>query len=247
MFELPNTDWSMVHLAAEYDGNDAERREAMERLLRRYWPAIFAYIRRTGRDVHDASDLTQHFISTVLLQRDLPKAADPARGRFRTLLLVALSNFLRERHRTESRQSRMPETGAPSSLHDQHAGDARLPDRAGQSSPEAAFTYQYSATLVRQVLERVQMRCQAEGLEPHWIAFESRVVKPMLYGDTPVSLTELAGRLELESEAQVSNMIVTVKRRVARAIYEEIENTVADPSDMDDEVRHLMRDLERPA
>ena len=75
----------------------------MERLVRRYWSAIFAYIRRSGRDVHEAADLTQGFVCDILISRRLCDSADPNRGRFRTLLLRAIQNYLRERHRREQR------------------------------------------------------------------------------------------------------------------------------------------------
>jgi len=41
-------------------------------------------------------------------------------------------------------------------------------------------------------------------------------------------------------------MMVTVKRRFVRALYKEIGRTVSDPDQIEDELRELLRNLERP-
>ena len=51
------------------------------------------FICRSGHPVPDAQDLTQDFFVTVL-KGHLLERADPDRGRFRSLLLKALKDFL---------------------------------------------------------------------------------------------------------------------------------------------------------
>src|SRR5262250_2168842 len=61
--------------------------------------------RRRGYSTEDAEDLTQDFF-TSLLQGPLLQRADPERGRFRSLLLKALQDFLGhavEKSRTQKR------------------------------------------------------------------------------------------------------------------------------------------------
>lgn len=238
---LPNTDWSMIHAL----GADDERRtDAMDRLVRRYWPAIYAYVRRTGRDTHEAADVTQGFITTVLLERKLAESADRSRGRFRSFLLASLENYLRERHRHGTRQVRSPEGKSPlpfSQLEVDVAEGARY------ATPEAAFVYHFSAALVRAALKKVQRECLKDGLEAHWMVFDRRIVRPLLTGDDPPSLAGLAEQLGLKDEAQVSNLAITVKRRFARALKEEIATTVTDENEVDQEMRDLFRGLERPS
>ncbi len=91
----------MIAQAAEAD--EAVAGDALEQLVRRYWAAVYAYIRRTGRDVHEAADLTQGFVCDIIISRRLCDYADPQRGRFRTLLLGAVQNYLREQHRHDLR------------------------------------------------------------------------------------------------------------------------------------------------
>ena len=97
----PRTSWSRLDLL----GADPEDRsqEIYEELISRYWPAVYSYIRRTGRSSDEASDLTQGFICDVVLGRQLFHAANRDRGRFRSLLLTALKNYIVERHRYETR------------------------------------------------------------------------------------------------------------------------------------------------
>src|SRR5438309_9722358 len=96
-----STQWSVV-LAAPDDP------AIFDTLLRRYLGPIYAYVRRAGNPRDRAADLTQEFVSQVILQRGLLDRADPARGRFRTFLKSALSNFLVDQHRRATTQSRSP-------------------------------------------------------------------------------------------------------------------------------------------
>ena len=85
------THWSIVLASG---ANDLTRSTAaLERLCGTYWFPIYAFIRRRGSDQHDAEDLTQGFFA-YLLEKDTLKKVDRAKGKFRTFLLAALTNFL---------------------------------------------------------------------------------------------------------------------------------------------------------
>jgi RNA polymerase sigma-70 factor (ECF subfamily) len=233
----------MIHLAG-HGGTLA--RDAWEQLARRYWPAIYAYLRTTGRGPEEAADLTQGFVCDVLLARSLVRSADPRRGRFRTLLLTALRNYLRERHRYERRERRWPRsaTGAPAVPLDASAMEAAA--GPGKVDPETAFAAQWSTALVHRVLDSVRNECVREELGAHWCVFERRVVRPLLFGEPPTPYSMLVERFDLKDAAQATNMMITVKRRFARALYAEVGRTVQDPGDVGDEILDLLRALERP-
>lgn len=232
------TDWSMILDAV---GDHQPSREAMNRLARRYWPAIFAFVRASGRDSHTSADLTQGFICDVLIGRNLFKAADPTRGRFRSLLLSSLQNYLRDADRRKWTRKRMPAGGKVLSLDAPHG----LPSETSHArTPEQAFSAEWGATLVRQVLDEVRDGCVADGLDAHWEIFDRRVVRPMLTGGTPVGYEELIGSLGVESASQAANMMVTVKRRFANAIRNEVASTVRNEADVEDEIKDLMRSVE---
>jgi RNA polymerase sigma-70 factor (ECF subfamily) len=245
--EEAQTDWSMIHRAAF--GEDEPAAEAWDSVTRRYWPAIYAYIRSTGRDVHESADMTQGFVCDVMLGRRMLEAADPQRGRFRSLLLTALKNYLAERYRHATRQKRAPSALTPGMDapalqaldRDAIAMTARIADR----SPEAIFSAHWAMALIRRVIEQVHASCEVEQLEAHWFVFDARVVQPMLSGAEPVPYPALVERHDLKDAAQAANMMITVKRRFARALYAEVQRTVRDPDGAEEEIRDLLRTLEQ--
>src|SRR5688500_10957469 len=88
---FPATQWSMVLRAGT--NADTQAHAALESLCRRYWYPLYAFVRRQGRDHHEAEDCTQEFLARLLAADGLQRAR-PERGRFRTFLLTGLRNFL---------------------------------------------------------------------------------------------------------------------------------------------------------
>lgn len=232
-----HTDWVLIGEAA---GQGAGAKQALEQLVRRYWPAVYAFARQSGYTVDDSADLTQSFVCEVVLENDLFKNADPARGRFRTLLLNALQNFIRSKYRHERAQRRHPPQNVLQFDERQLTPAATI----ANLTPEQAFSVQWHATLLRRVLERVRATCVAAGLEAHWRVFEARVVKPVLFGDQCVTYPKLVELLELDDAGQAANMMVTVKRRFVRALIEEVGCTVNDPQQIEQEIRALLSEVE---
>src|SRR3974377_1839510 len=81
------THWSVVPAAGNPEGPEATA--ALERLCRIYWYPLYAYVRREGHSPADAQDLTQGFFAR-LLRKDYLHDVAPAKGKFRTFLLVML-------------------------------------------------------------------------------------------------------------------------------------------------------------
>lgn len=91
------TKWSLVA--------SSRKATALASLVQIYWKPLYFYLRQHGHDREVAKDLLQDFL-THAVQRRLFTRADPSRGRFRTFLLAALANFVKDRLRTASRQKR---------------------------------------------------------------------------------------------------------------------------------------------
>ena len=234
-----HTNWSLIFDAAR--GADLPATEARDQLVRRYWPAVYAYIRRSGRDIHESADLAQGFVCDVVIGRNIFDHADPTRGRFRTLLLNSLKNYLREQHRNDTRQKR---GGEGRRLIDIDVAKLSTTDVDRAPTPEAAFDAQWHATLIRRVVDRVRADCLAAGLEPHWTIFEERVIRPLLLGEPRGGYAPLVQRFQLNGAGQAANMMITVKRRFARTLLEEIAQTVSDPEETEEEIRALLQTLE---
>ena len=82
----------MVVRAGSDDSSHA--RAALESLCQAYWYPLYAFVRRKGSDQVVAEDLTQSFFVHLLEKASL-QSVDQSRGRFRTFLLAALNNFLK--------------------------------------------------------------------------------------------------------------------------------------------------------
>src|SRR2546428_5579300 len=99
------TRWSLILSSLDARSDDGKAREALAQLCRIYWRPIFAFICQRGYSVTDAQDLTQDFFM-VVLKANLFGQADRNRGRFRSLLLRSLQNFLSDAHTRESARKR---------------------------------------------------------------------------------------------------------------------------------------------
>jgi DNA-directed RNA polymerase specialized sigma24 family protein len=64
----------------------------MGKLCEKYWYPLYAFLRRRGRSVDDAKDLTQGFFCHFLADKAF-EGFDPSRGKLRSYLLGALKNF----------------------------------------------------------------------------------------------------------------------------------------------------------
>src|SRR5215813_10074559 len=88
---FPTTTWTLVLSAGQQ--TDAQSSEALASLCEKYWYPLYAFIRRRGYAVEQAQDLTQEFFARVLQKRYIERA-DRGKGRFRTVLLSALTYYL---------------------------------------------------------------------------------------------------------------------------------------------------------
>ena len=91
---FPSTYWSMVLTAADTDSLASAA--ALARLCQDYWYPLHVFVRRSGYTHHEAQGLTQEFLAR-LLERNVLKAAVPARGKLRHFLLRSLEHFLRNK------------------------------------------------------------------------------------------------------------------------------------------------------
>ncbi len=221
-----STQWSMV-LAAPDDP------AVLDTLLRRYLGPIYAYIRRAGNQQERAADLTQDFVSQVILERGLLVRADPARGRFRTFLKSALANFLVDQHRRATTRAHAPSSPVLSGL--------RLEDLEPMEAdnPDAAFDRQWATSVLSTALARVEADCNGCGQSVHWTAFSSAVIEPALRHTAPPALEGLAAQLGLADSGQVSSVIQTVRRKFRRVLLLVVQETLADPDLAPDELANL--------
>src|SRR5688500_15871637 len=86
-----STHWSMI--VARRRRHSPAAQEALAELCRVYWYPLYAFIRRQGYPWDQAQDLTQGFFAR-LLEKDVLDIVDRGKGKFRSFLMAACSNFL---------------------------------------------------------------------------------------------------------------------------------------------------------
>ncbi len=232
------TAWTEINCIDQSD--KAHQSVLLGNLLQKYWKPIYCYLRSKGNATEQAKDLTQGFIQEILLGRDLLKQADREKGKFRTFLLTALDRFIVSKHRYETAQKRHPaEKLIP-------LGDleiTELPEPDNSRTPDQAFHHAWVSQLLEEVLAEVKESCQSRDKQVHWNVFHDRVIAPILNATPPLSIPDICKKYNINSNAQASNMIVTVKRRFQTILVRHVQDLSDTQDDIMQEINSLMKIL----
>lgn len=225
------THWSLVVRAKEQ--GSAEAAAALAELCAIYWRPLYVFARRFGRSPADAEDLTQSFFARLLEKRYLA-AVDQDRGRFRSFLLTAFKRFMANEWDREHRQKRGGfATVVPM---DRDAAEAGLGGAlADRWTPDHCFERQWALTLLERVRQRLEDEYAATGRAELWEQAQGCVVRDR----SAPAYAEIAGRLGL-TEAAVKMTIQRLRARYRILLREEIGKTVANPAEVEDEIRYLL-------
>ena len=236
------THWSIIE---KVGSSDEEQNQALiGLLLSKYWKPVYCYLRRKGHDNEQAKDLTQGFFHEVVLGRSLIQKADQSKGRFRSFLLIALNRYLITAQAGQAAQKRIPK----SKLVPLDVADLSEPRQAAaELTPEDSFNYAWVSALLELVLGEVEAKCHEEGKTVHWHVFHDRVLEPIMDKTEPPSMKEICRKYAIESEAQASNMMVTVKRRFQTALKSHLRSLVVSEDQVDEELAEIMRFLPKMA
>jgi RNA polymerase sigma-70 factor (ECF subfamily) len=229
------THWSIVLAAAHDSRPDAQA--ALATLCETYWYPLYAYVRRLGHKTEDAQDLVQGFFA-ALLEKHYVKAADRERGRFRSFLLTALKRFLsKQRERAHARKR--GGTARPVSL-DFESGEGRYSlEPSHNVTPEAIFERRWALTVLERAIVRLRQTYADAGKAE---SFES--LKAFLTGETDAPPYEQVARDLAMSEGAVKIAVHRLRRRYRDLLRAEIAQTVADPQDVEEELKYLLAVLE---
>lgn len=173
----------------------------------------------------------------MMLERNWLGRADPARGRFRSLLLKSLANFLNDA--VEKRQARKRGGAVQFVPWDEWMAEApsqlMAPAKVMESwSAERVFDLRWAATVVEQALRRLREECESQG---RLRVFE--ILRPSLGADRDdVSYSVLSTKLGVP-EATVKRLVHRLRQRYRTILREEVAETVADPAEIDNEIRYL--------
>lgn len=224
------TRWSLVARAAGPDAPGARR--ALEELCQASWYPLYAFLRRRGHAPEDAEDLVQGFFEHLLAKGWLAQA-DPARGRFRTFLLTAL---LHHASHERERAAALKRGGGRTHLSlDREEGERRYAlEPTTDASAEALFERRWALETLDRALARTAAWARG-GPEARAQRYEALV--PLLWDEGPPQ-SEVAARLET-SETALRVALHRLRARLKEDLRAEVLDTLADPADLDDELRRL--------
>jgi len=237
--QFPTTHWSEVYSVREAD--QEKGRQALNRLLERYRPALLAHLRfkfRTSRE--EPEDLLQSFLAEKVVERDLVSQASHERGRFRTFLLSSLDRFVVSRQRKERARKRTPDAGFVAL---DELSDHEQPDYQDRSGDPAGVVW--AQAVVTGALEGMQAECSRDGRDDLWGLFENRIVLPLLHDEEPGDYDGLIRRFGFKSPAQAFNSLNTAKRIFKRHLEGAVAEYAQDDAEAAEELQSLKTMLER--
>src|SRR5882724_2474575 len=229
-----STRWTIVLDAGRSQAPSRDALNALSELCRIYWRPIFLFLRRQGSNPDDAQDLTQGFFAHLIESRGYARA-DPEKGRFRSFLLGALKHFVaheRSHDRAQKRGGGMIlgqlDTAAIAEA------DARGVGAHGLSG-DRVYEREWAETLLRQALNRLAEESALAGKEELFEQLNSHLSTG---NDGAVPYPELSLRLG-RPVATLRSDVARLRSRYRAILREEVSGTVADPGDIDAELRHL--------
>jgi len=230
---FPTTHWTAV-LSAATPGK-AESRDALVALCENYWYPLYAFVRRRGYPREEARDLTQTFFVRILEGRYLNRA-DPAKGRFRSFLLSSFRFFLSDesdRVRAQKRGGGAPLPFEIRSGEDRFEREPRIDE-----TPERIYERRWAHA----ILERVMKALRAEFAH-HGRGDDFDKLKGLLIGGDG-SYADLALQMGT-SEGALRVSVHRFRKRYRELFRSEIAATVADPEEVDRELKFLVAVLSR--
>jgi len=223
--------WSVVLDARDRDLEKAAA--ALHQLCSLYWYPIYAFIRRRGSNFHEAEDLTQGFFEH-LLEGNLLKNVKQDKRKFRSFLLTALINFLSN----EWDKRRSLKRGGQSliiSLDEVTAEGLFCSEPAGDLTPEKLFDREWASMLI----EKVFAQLREEYKSPHNARLMARFEPFLTQEVTPGVYPQLSAELGMnQGAAKVA--LHRLRRRFGELLRREVETTLSDIGDIDEEVRYLL-------
>ena len=221
---FPNTRWSRVVRLRETDA--AARRAALEELCQTYLRPVTLYLAALGGG-QDAEDIAQDFFATFLRQAGFERA-DPNIGRLRAYLKTAARHHFLHWKRDHA-TLRAGGGVAHTSL------DELATELPGDDAPSAAsYDLDWALAVLGQALAALRAGYAERGRTE---LFEA--LKPALLGAAEALPARLAEQLGLSPNALAVEQH-RARRRLAELLRAAVADTVADPREVEPELRHLL-------
>ncbi|HLY08157.1 MAG TPA: sigma-70 family RNA polymerase sigma factor [Planctomycetota bacterium] len=214
-YRFPTTRWNLVE--------SSRNMKVLDSLVSIYWKPLYFFVRQHGHNNETSKDIVQDFLKT-LLERNAFHRADPARGRFRTFLLAALTNFLKDRSKAESRLKRGGDQPIFSLDFAQGESEFAMEVARGER-PETVLNRTWALSLWRHSLDELR------GDPAHLEAFRLYLAD-VGYGE----ITRKTGL----SEAAAKTAVHRLKGQLRTIVTGHLSETVANEEDLQAELTEFL-------
>jgi RNA polymerase sigma factor (sigma-70 family) len=230
------TRWTIVLEAAQSRAEGGL--PAFARVYERYWTPLYAFARRRGHSTEDAQDLVQGFFEHLLGSKAL-LTVDQKKGRFRSFLLSSFQNFISNEWRRANAEKR---GGQIELLRlDWEDAESRVVFEASDPlTPETIYDARWALELLGRALHRLEEEQTVLGKSESF-----RILRAFLASDsvsTAMTYADAADALNVPLSA-VKTTIHRLRRRYAQLLRQEVAETLANPDDLESEVRALCEAL----
>jgi RNA polymerase sigma-70 factor (ECF subfamily) len=230
---FPTTRWTLISAAS--DRRPAESHRALTSLCEAYWYPLYVFARRRGHSPDEAQEHTQEFFARVL-EKDYLDRADPARGRFRSYLLTCFKRYMLD----DAVRSRAQKRGGSASVFsfEISSGEALyLLEPSHDETPERVYERRWARTVLDCVFSRLR-----DEFASHSRAEQFDKLKLCLQGEPETPYAELARDLKT-TEGAMKVTVHRLRRRYRDLLRAEVADLVADPAEIDSELRYLITAL----
>ena len=217
---FPTTHWTLIVRA---QGDEAEKRQALDEIASNYRQPLVRYARARGLDTGRAEDLVQSLFLS-LLSKDFVSRLDPARGRLRGFLKAALDHELLHELERENAQRRGGAV-AIDAIEDLQASD----EPEGGVRPDEVYEREWARAVAARAIEALRVESQKGALRDRW-----PVIERFLSDQTPMRYED-AARLAGITIAQFKVTLHRARRRFEELLRAEVTVTVENPAEVRDE------------
>ena len=224
-----------MRAAAQSPSPDADA--ALAELCQLYWLPVYAFVRRSGHDPDAARDLTQDFFVRVL-EKHYFKDARPERGRFRSFLIASVRHFLaKERHYDRALKRGGRHVHVPIEIDDGERKYQR--EFADTETPERIYERGWAQAVLDAAMDRVAVRYPSGPKRQVFLRLRTSLLSDerQVYAQMAADLGTTEGALRVAAHR--------LRQQLGVALEEVIADTVGDPEEMADELRHVRASLAR--
>lgn len=235
---FPSTDWTLISRLRSR--RESVARAALEELCAAYHYPLYCFIRRRGLAHHDAQDSLQDFLAKLLRNESLQNTHQE-HGRLRGFLSTALSRFLANWHRDHAKERLNVSIEAEQEL-------ARNEDRfekeilTDEDTPERFFERKWAQEMLRRVLAEMEGDYKLKDKQALYRALRPIVLAGgSLVGEASEGLAASLGMTNAALRVALSRFLGDYRDRLRH----EVQQTLANPDDIDEELACLARAFER--